>query len=420
MPFPPVVHQLAAACRDAGGRAYVVGGIVRDRVLAELQGREPPPPKDLDIEVHGIEADDLQALLRRLGRVSEVGRSFGVYKLSAGPLGLDVSLPRRDSKAGPGHRGIDVQGDPHMGVVEAARRRDLTINAMLLDPLTGEVLDPHGGRADLAAGKLRAVDDDCFLEDPLRAVRVVQFAGRLGFSVDAGLVALCRKADLHELPAERIWMELEKLLLRSERPSVGLRVGRETAVLPRVLPQVRGWERDAAEVDAAVDRAAAWQPQVGRAPRSLALMLGALLHREAVEDAEAALLHLRVHRSGRYPLRDRVLHAVAHWRELVGADVDDTLLRRLAEDGEVAVVGGVALAASGAVSVEHVLRRAGMLGVLHEPLPALVQGRDLMDLGTPPGPTMGRILADVRHAQLAGRVGNREEALALVRSLLDG
>ena len=147
----PDVVRLALAVRKAGGRALLVGGWVRDRALG-IQS------KDLDVEVHSLDEDRLAEILRRMGRVNVVGRSFGVYKLTVGAHTLDVSLPRRDSKVGPGHRGIAISGDPHMGIVEAARRRDLTVNAMLYDPLTGETLDPHGGLVDLAARRLREVD----------------------------------------------------------------------------------------------------------------------------------------------------------------------------------------------------------------------------------------------------------------------
>ncbi|MCK6502305.1 hypothetical protein L6R53_02720 [Myxococcota bacterium] len=404
MPSPNALRSLALACRDAGGRAWLVGGSVRDTLLGL-------PCKDLDVEVHGLPAPTLLRLLRRLGRVNEVGRSFGVYKLSVAGGTLDVSLPRRDSNAGPGHRGIQVEGDPHMGVVEAARRRDLTINAMLQDPITGEVLDPFGGRADLAAGRLRAVDPATFLDDPLRALRVVQFAGRFGFDPDEELVELCRRAPLAELPAERVMGEVEKLLLRSARPSRGLAVARRAAVLARILPEVDACPAGA--VDAAVDRAAAQRDQAGAEPRPLALMLGALLHRVPVPQVDPCLDRLRVHRSLRFPLRDRVRGAVAAWPSLVGTP-SDTHLRELAETEEVGLVCRVAHAASGSPAPLAALERARRLGIEDRPLPRLVQGRDLHPLGIEPGPEMGALLELVRRAQLDGRVGTAQEAVALV------
>src|SRR6202163_2608235 len=116
------LRALAMAVKENGGRALVVGGWVRDRLL----GRES---KDIDIEVFGVRADRLRALLEALGSVETVGESFQVYKLG----NIDVSLPRRESKSGPGHRGFDVAGDPSMTISDAARRRDFTINAIAWD-----------------------------------------------------------------------------------------------------------------------------------------------------------------------------------------------------------------------------------------------------------------------------------------------
>ena len=221
--------RLARALRDAGGRALVVGGSVRDARLGT-------PGKDLDVEVHGLPLDTLRNVLRRFGRVDEVGRSFGVLKLRLGGEELDVSVPRRDSKVAGGHKGIRAEADPFLGVVEAARRRDLTINAMAEDPLTGELVDPFGGAHDLAAGVLRAVDPQTFGEDPLRALRVVQFAGRFDFRVAPDLGALCRDMPLGELPPERIAGEIEKLFLRAPRPSAGWDAGHAVDAWRRLLP----------------------------------------------------------------------------------------------------------------------------------------------------------------------------------------
>ncbi|MDX6577096.1 MAG: hypothetical protein QOE96_3049, partial [Blastocatellia bacterium] len=161
MNIPEKVLTLAAAVRDEGGRALLVGGCVRD----ELMGQQP---KDWDVEVYGIEPAKLRSLLDAFGPVNVVGEAFTVYKLSHH---LDVSLPRRERKTGRGHRGFVIEGDPRMSVGEAARRRDFTINAILQDPLTGEIIDPANGRTDLQLGIIRAVSPDTFNEDSLRVLR---------------------------------------------------------------------------------------------------------------------------------------------------------------------------------------------------------------------------------------------------------
>ena len=116
----------------------------------------------------------LRGLLEPFGRVDTVGESFTVYKVA----GLDVSLPRRESKTGRGHKGFAVEGDPHLSIEDAARRRDFTINAIARDPLTGAILDPFDGRADLQARRLRVVDARTFGDDSLRVLRALQFAAR--------------------------------------------------------------------------------------------------------------------------------------------------------------------------------------------------------------------------------------------------
>src|SRR6266568_8552303 len=139
MDVPQRIIDIAAAAHAAGGRALLVGGCVRD----ELMGR---PPKDWDLEVYGVEPPRLRALLDEFGSVDVVGEAFTVYKL--GPH-LDVSLPRRERKTGRGHRAFFIEGDPAMTVEEAASRRDFTINAILQNPLTGEIIDPFHGQEDV-------------------------------------------------------------------------------------------------------------------------------------------------------------------------------------------------------------------------------------------------------------------------------
>ena len=193
-PGADLVPKIAEAVRATGGRALLVGGCVRD----ELLGREP---KDLDLEVFGISAADLLALLQGLGQVDTVGESFAVYKIG----GLDVSLPRRESKAGRGHKGFLVDGDPQLAVDEAARRRDFTINAISRDPLTGDVVDPFDGRTDLAARRLRVVDPRTFVDDSLRVLRALQFVARFELTVDEETRTLLQSIPLDDLPPERVW-----------------------------------------------------------------------------------------------------------------------------------------------------------------------------------------------------------------------
>jgi tRNA nucleotidyltransferase (CCA-adding enzyme) len=193
---PPakLARAIAGAVRDRGGRALLVGGCVRDEILGRA-------PKDLDLEVFGVPAPDLHGLLQQFGRVDLVGESFAVYKVS----GLDVALPRRESKSGRGHKGFVIEGDPGLSYADAARRRDFTVNAISRDPLSGELIDPFNGRADLDARRLRVVDPAFFGDDSLRVLRALQFAARFELSADAETRDILRAIPLDDLPPERVW-----------------------------------------------------------------------------------------------------------------------------------------------------------------------------------------------------------------------
>ena len=404
---PPPVLRLAQRVAASGGRALLVGGSVRDH----LMGRSI---EDWDIEVFGISESTLHSLLRPLGPVNAVGRAFAVFKVSTAAGEIDVSLPRRDSKVGPGHRGIQVEGDPDMTVEEAARRRDLTINAILVDLLSGEILDPWGGLRDLEAGVLRPVDPETFLEDPLRALRVVQFSARLGFTPTDPLLSLCRRARLDELPAERIRGEWRKLLLQGLAPSRGLAVARQTRILERLFPEAAA--TDAPAVDHALDRLAA-RPPLPTEGRWLAVLLATWLHRGDAETAEATLDRLLLHTWHGYPTRRAVVAAVTAWQE---DPAEDRALRHLSTRVELTVALLVRWAVTGEVSALARLERARALGIAHESPTPLLRGRDLIALGVAPGPEMGALLKQVYRAQLDGAVQTPADALRAARALLDG
>jgi len=270
-------QRIAAAVRNAGGRALIVGGWVRDRLLGRAS-------KDIDIEVFGVSSESLRTLLEAIGRVEAVGESFQVYKLGD----IDVSLPRRESKAGRGHRGFAVVGDPQMSVEEAARRRDFTINAISWDPLTGDYEDPFGGRADLDRRRLHVVDPSTFADDSLRVLRAIQFVARFELEATEETKAICRGIALDDLPAERVWGEIEKLLA-ANRPSIGFALGLELGVVAKLFPELQAlvgcvqepewhpegdvWVHNLQVIDQARRRV----DDLDRGPR-VAVMLGAVCH----------------------------------------------------------------------------------------------------------------------------------------------
>ena len=220
---------LAQAVRDHGGCAYYVGGCVRDGLPTDTD-------IDLDIEIHGIAPHVLEDILDSLGQRMSMGESFGIYGLKG--YGLDIALPRKEHLRGVGHKDFDIISDPFIGTEAAAKRRDFTVNSMMQNVLTGEIVDHSGGRADLAQGILRHVCDESFPEDPLRVLRGAQFAARFGLTPAPETVKLCRSMDLSHLPKERIEGELKKALLKAERPSLFFAFLRETEQLHLWFPEL--------------------------------------------------------------------------------------------------------------------------------------------------------------------------------------
>jgi tRNA nucleotidyltransferase (CCA-adding enzyme) len=405
--LPPQLLRLAHACEQAGGRALLVGGGVRDRLMGIVA-------KDLDVEVFGLPTDALVSLLRKLGSVNEVGRSFGVYKCKIDDLEIDVSIPRRDSKFGPGHRGIAVIGDPLMSFGEASRRRDLTVNAIGYDPIQQALLDPQGGVEDLRTGRLHPVDEATFLEDPLRAVRAIQFAARLDFEVSPLLLDLCRRASLDELPAERIQGEWEKLLLNAKHPSTGFKLARAAGIIERVFPEVT--PVDDPKIDRALDRLARGPRDALEQGQAWALMLGTWLHRASPAAFNATLDRLWLHRWSGYRLRERALQLAAHWQEPIETDAQ---LRHLSTrcELEITLLARWALLEQD-VALER-LERARALGISTEKPAPILLGRHLSEQGVPAGRRMGQALKATYTLQLDGTVTNLDSARKAARAWLD-
>ncbi|HEY7290296.1 MAG TPA: CCA tRNA nucleotidyltransferase [Vicinamibacterales bacterium] len=447
-----LARTIALAARAAGGRALIVGGWTRDRLMDR-------PSKDIDIEVYGIPEQPLKTLLEECGRVETVGESFRVYKVG----GIDVSLPRRESKSGRGHRGFVVTGDPFMSIEDAARRRDFTINTISWDPLTDEYLDPFDGRADIARRVIKVVDPETFPDDSLRVLRAVQFAARLDFSIDDATRTICRAISLDDLPAERIWGEIEKLLF-APRPSMGLRLMLELDVVTKLFPELAalvGCEQEPEwhpEGDVwvhtlqVVDQARTRIDDLPR-PQQIAVMLGAVCHdfgkpattafldgrirsidheEQGVRPADAFLDRLNVHSIDGYDVRGQVLGMTAQhlkpgmWFK-VRDEVGDGAFRRLAQKVDLELLARLAKAdctgrAPGVFdcsAMDWFLDRARSIGAHQGPPPPILLGRHVLQLGVPPGPRVGAIVKAVYELQLDGTVGNLDDAIARAKEIID-
>lgn len=312
--------EIAEAVSACGGRAYFAGGFVRD----ELMGL---PNKDVDVEVHGLAAEELREILEHSGEVISIGKSFGVYSLRG--YNIDIALPRKEKNTGTGHRDFEIFTDPFLGLENAARRRDFTINSMMKDVLSGEIIDSFGGKEDLERGILRHVDDSSFAEDPLRPLRGAQFAARFDLTPAPETVELCRSIDISDLPAERIEAELAKGLCKGRRPSVFFDVLREMEQLDIWFPEVRdliGIKQDPLfhpEGDVwdhtmiCLDKAAELR---NRAEEPFRFMLAVLTHdfgKPLVTEAVNGRIHSYGHEKAGMPSVDRFLGRITGSREII-------------------------------------------------------------------------------------------------------
>lgn len=466
------VSALSRAVRDAGGRAMLVGGCVRD----ELMGL---PAKDWDLEVYGVEPERLKELLERFASesadgdvrvpINAVGEVFAVYKVGTD---LDVSLPRRERKTARGHRGFTVEGDPDMSFEEACSRRDFTINAILKDPLTSEIVDPFDGQGDIRSGVLRMVSRDTFAEDSLRVLRAAQFAARFRFDVEPVTAELCRSIDVTDLPRERIWGELEKLLLIAEEPSIGLELLYEWGVIRQLFPELQAlvgvpqepdWHPEG-DVDVhtlmVVDEARQLIGDLDHS-RQVAVMLGAVCHdlgkppttefvdgrirsrghdEAGVEPTISFLDKLGVFTLGGFDVREQVIQLVRYHlkpgeyynAENRGNPVGEGAFRRLARKVEPDLLYRVAKADSlgrypdgdrskmifGSEAQEWFINRARSLEVEKKAPEPILMGRHLIELGLTPGRDFRRILDAIYEMQLDGKITDLDGAVAEAKTLI--
>ncbi len=458
--IPEKIIKLARLVRDNGGRALLVGGCVRDSLMNEA-------PKDWDAEVYGVEPATLRRMLETFGRVDAVGEAFTVYKLGTD---LDVSIPRRERKQGRGHRAFVIEGDPLMSFEDALRRRDFTINAILQDPLTNELIDPFNGQADIANKTLRAVSIETFAEDSLRVLRAAQFAARFEFDIEPVTVELCRAIDLTDLPRERIWNEMEKLLLRARRPSIGLKWLDDLNVTAQLFPELQAligvpqekeWHPEGdcnVHTQLVVDRARELLDDLPYA-KQVTLMLAALCHdfgkpattefiegrirsrgheEAGVQPTESFLERLNVYTMDGYDVRAQVVALVRdHLKPgefyKKRGEIGDGAFRRLARRCELDLLYRVAKADSLGRNADWVPRekwycseaqewfieRARELEVLQRPPAPILLGRHLIEMGHTPSPLFGKILNAVYEMQLDGRIITLAEAKESARKMLE-
>ena len=437
----PAVGEVARLLRTAGGRALLVGGCVRDALLG---GR----PKDFDVEVYGLSPERLRETLESRFPLDLVGASFGVLKIKGHDI--DVALPRRETKLGLGHRAFEMEHDPNLSLEEASARRDFTVNAIYQDPLTGEILDPWNGRADLEKKILRHVSPH-FSEDPLRVLRGMQFVARFGLEPAPETIDICRSMTPEGLAPERLMGEWTKLFVSGRAISRGLNFLRAVGWV-RYYPELEkliGCKQDPEwhpEGDVwnhtleCLDRFAAARDAEGwPADESLLVGLAVLCHdfgkpactrydpvkkriRSLGHDeagVEPTLAFLRRLTNEERLLRDvpplvrMHMRPFAMWRD----KSSDGAIRRLAT--HVCSIESLVRVSRADTTLpeacDWLVAQAKRLAVEAAAPKPLVRGRDLIALGMKPGPQMGAILKTAFDAQLDGAFATTEDGINWLR-----
>jgi tRNA nucleotidyltransferase (CCA-adding enzyme) len=448
--FAPV-RRVVELLRDAGGRPFLVGGCVRDALLQV-------PVLDVDIEVYGLGTRQIEAALRKEFGIITVGAAFGVTKLKDFPV--DVSVPRRENRTGAKHTDFDVQADPSMTPKDAAERRDFTLNAIMWNPFTGEVVDPWGGVADLQARRLRHVSAK-FAEDPLRVLRAMQFAARFEFTVAPETTALCATLSQADLPPERLMEEWTKLILRGVKPSVGLNFLRDC-----------GWSKFYPELHAmiGVPQDSEWHPEgcvwthtglcldafakarVGNRDEDLIVGLSVLLHdigkapttkKEPHDDR----WHAYGHEEASFNLAPKFLSQITRevklidsilplvrWHaqpwELFRAKAGDAAVRRLANKvvriDRLVRVDEADRKGRGSKSTAEpspqgiwLTERAAALHLQDSAPKKIVLGRHLIAMGHKPAGWFSEVLEEAFEAQLDGVFGDEAGGLVWLKERMD-
>ena len=442
-------EQVAKLLQAAGGHALLVGGCVRDGLLGI-------PAKDVDMEVYGLSAEQVERTLKKHFRLDTVGRAFGVFIVKGHEI--DIALPRRESKTGPKHTDFVVEGDPCMSPEDAASRRDFTINAISFDPLSGQLLDPYHGVTDLKARRLRHVSE-AFSEDPLRVLRGMQFIARFDLEAAPETIALCRELSPEHLPAERLWEEWKKLLLKGLHISKGLKFLQACEWLPYFpeLEALVGCEQDPQ-----------WHPEgdvwvhtchcldtfarhrIGDQWEDLIVGLAVVCHdmgkpttsytdengrirspRHDIEGVPFARSFLnRLTRQKKIleevlPLVEQHMRPLALYRDGAG----DSAIRRLAARVKrVDRLTRVAFADKGGrppIEIDDfpegawLLKKAAELAVQDSAPQPIMLGRHLVELGVKPGPLFGKILDRCYEAQIEGEFTDRENGRIYLKSIVE-
>ena len=396
MQIPNIIQQISDVCHQYKGTVYIVGGSIRDFFMQK-------EAKDWDLEVHNMTGARLEHALRSIGKTKRVGSSFSVFKLHIEEEEIDVALPQNKSKDA-----------PNMGIVPALRRRDLTINSMAYNIQTHALVDPFHGEKDIQNRILRATDPQTFVEDPLRAFRVAQFAGRYSMNIDPGLISLCHALSLHHIPKERIQIELHKLWLKSETPSIGL-LALETLNLYQYLPL---WNMPTdPHVLLSVDAFATKRHEYRRPQQLIIFWICALQHTPC-DRVLLFLNDLKIFSVEKVHIQEQICSFLMHYPALF-ENPTDTQIRRFSEIMPLSFAINImkTITSSTHPKIVHIEQRTRELDLWNASLPQLITAAKLMNMGFV-GRRIGMALKKVRNQQIEGHIQSTTEAIQYLQDHL--
>ena len=417
--YPNYLDKIFDKLEKNGATSVIIGGYIRDYFLS-LEHKQSNSSKDIDIEVYNIESfEKLEEILKEFGSVNSVGRSFGVCKLTKNDLTLDFTLPRTDNKISSGHTGFDISVQSNLDFTTAASRRDFTINTIGYDTTNKVIVDPFNGRDDLKNRILRAVNINTFSEDPLRVLRAVQFSARFKLTMDEELFTLCKnmidKNILDELPKERIFEEIKKLMLKADKPSIGFNLLKELGGLKyfHELSSIIDDEWD--KLLLSVDELA--KHRTSNKKTNTVLMLAALCY--TLEPAFTVSFIQKL--TNEKVLLERVLSLTS---VKLSESYTDTELFRLAT--KVTVREFVILNRAIYKNINNKLfnicneieKRAAEMNILYKQAEPLLMGRDILAYGISPSKDFSKILTLAYEAQMEGKFTSNEEALEWLKEYL--
>jgi len=393
--IPSILYKISnKLATDYNTKSIIVGGAVRDHFLNNSI-------KDYDIEIYGLDKiKDLENTLKEYGSVNLVGKSFGVLKFNFENKEYDFSFPRLENKVSKGHRGFDVICDGNLEFKEASRRRDFTINAMGYNIETKEFIDPFNGQYDIKNRLLRVVDSKTFIEDPLRIYRAIQFSARFEYSLSEETKILCKKMVkdklLTELPKERIYQELIKLLLKSKRPSIGFHLMNileiENSFNVKYIDKFLKLKTKNIELNIKLSLA------------TLCIGLGETKTKELLyRFTNNHNLILSILNLLSYYTKPHHLYTNADIKKLATKINISELVTLIKVDENNYKVG------------EWLLENAKILNVENRPIKPLIQGQDLINLGLIPSPKFKDILDKLYQTQLEKDIITKDEAIRYLK-----